>query len=291
MNVTDNDEGVRIHMKKSKNKRVIPGFGLSFGITITMLGLIVIIPLCSLVIFSAKLSPSEFIQTITRPRVLSSYAVSFFTAFVAAAIDAVMGMIIAWVLVRYDFPGKAIMDGIIELPFALPTAVAGIALTHLTTTEGWVGAFFQKFGIKIAYTRLGIIVALVFIGIPFVVRAVQPVLEKIDIQYEEAANILGANSRQTMFRVILPEILPSLIAGFTMSFARGLGEYGSVVFIAGNTPYETEIAPLMIMSKLQEFDYASATSIALVMLAAAFVILFINAWLQSRASKIVSGIA
>lgn len=291
MNVTDNDEGGRIHMKKSKNKRVIPGFGLSFGITITMLGLIVIIPLCSLVIFSAKLSPSEFIQTITRPRVLSSYAVSFFTAFVAAAIDAVMGMIIAWVLVRYDFPGKAIMDGIIELPFALPTAVAGIALTHLTTTEGWVGAFFQKFGIKIAYTRLGIIVALVFIGIPFVVRAVQPVLEKVDIQYEEAANILGANSRQTMFRVILPEILPSLIAGFTMSFARGLGEYGSVVFIAGNTPYETEIAPLMIMSKLQEFDYASATSIALVMLAAAFVILFINAWLQSRVSKIVSGIA
>ena len=291
MNVTDNDEGGRIHMKKSKNKRVIPGFGLSFGITITMLGLIVIIPLCSLVIFSAKLSPSEFIQTITRPRVLSSYAVSFFTAFVAAAIDAVMGMIIAWVLVRYDFPGKAIMDGIIELPFALPTAVAGIALTHLTTTEGWVGAFFQKFGIKIAYTRLGIIVALVFIGIPFVVRAVQPVLEKIDIQYEEAANILGANSRQTMFRVILPEILPSLIAGFTLSFARGLGEYGSVVFIAGNTPYETEIAPLMIMSKLQEFDYAGATSIALVMLAAAFVILFINAWLQSRASKIVSGIA
>ena len=264
-------------MRKSKNKRVIPGFGLSFGITITMLGLIVIIPLCSLVVFSAKLSFPEFLDTITRPRVLSSYAV--------------MGMIIAWVLVRYDFPGKAIMDGIIELPFALPTAVAGIALTHLTTTEGWVGAFFQKFGIKIAYTRLGIIVALVFIGIPFVVRAVQPVLEKIDIQYEEAANILGANSRQTMFRVILPEILPSLIAGFTMSFARGLGEYGSVVFIAGNTPYETEIAPLMIMSKLQEFDYASATSIALVMLAAAFVILFINAWLQSRASKIVSGIA
>ena len=289
-------------MRKSKNKRVIPGFGLSFGVTITMLGLIVIIPLCSLVVFSAKLSFPEFLDTITRPRVLSSYAVSFFTAFVAAAIDAVMGMIIAWVLVRYDFPGKAIMDGIIELPFALPTAVAGIALTHLTTTEGWVGAFFQKFAAGVHSAGLspalmparvvtGIIVALVFIGIPFVVRAVQPVLEKIDIQYEEAANILGANSRQTMFRVILPEILPSLIAGFTMSFARGLGEYGSVVFIAGNTPYETEIAPLMIMSKLQEFDYASATSIALVMLAAAFVILFINAWLQSRASKIVSGIA
>ena len=276
-------------MRKSKNKRVIPGFGLSFGITITMLGLIVIIPLCSLVVFSAKLSFPEFLDTITRPRVLSSYAVSFFTAFVAAAIDAVMGMIIAWVLVRYDFPGKAIMDGIIELPFALPTAVAGIALTHLTTTEGWVGAFFQKFGIKIAYTRLGIIVALVFIGIPFVVRAVQPVLEKIDIQYEEAANILGANSRQTMFRVILPEILPSLIAGFTMSFARGLGEYGSVVFIAGNTPYETEIAPLMIMSKLQEFDYSSATAIALVMLAVSFFILFLNSMIQQRNARILRG--
>ena len=221
-------------MRKSKNKRVIPGFDLSFGITITMLGLIVIIPLCSLVVFSAKLSFPEFLDTITRPRVLSSYAVSFFTAFVAAAIDAVMGMIIAWVLVRYDFPGKAIMDGIIELPFALPTAVAGIALTHLTTTEGWVGAFFQKFGIKIAYTRLGIIVALVFIGIRLLCGRCSG-FGKIDIQYEEAANILGANSRQTMFRVILPEILPSLIAGFTMSFARGLGEYGSVVFIAGNT--------------------------------------------------------
>lgn len=277
--------------KRRKNKRVIPGFGLSLGITITMLGLIVIIPLCSLVIFSAKLSFSDFMEAVTRPRVLSSYAVSFQTAAIAAVVDAVMGMIIAWVLVRYDFPGKAIMNGIIELPFALPTAVAGIALTHLTTTNGWVGAFFHRFGIEIAYTRLGITIALIFIGIPFVVRAVQPVLEKIDVQYEEAANILGANSRQTMFRVILPEIAPSLIAGFTMSFARGLGEYGSVVFIAGNTPYETEIAPLMIMSELQEFDYASATSIALVMLLTAFVILFVNAIVQSRASKIVNGIA
>lgn len=277
--------------KRRKNKRVIPGFGLSLGITITMLGLIVIIPLCSLVIFSAKLSLSEFIATVTRPRVLASYAVSFETAAIAAVIDAVMGMMIAWVLVRYDFPGKAFMNGIIELPFALPTAVAGIALTHLTSTKGWVGALFEQFGIEIAYTRLGITIALIFVGIPFVVRAVQPVLEKLDVQYEEAANILGANSRQTMFRVILPEIAPSLIAGFTMSFARGLGEYGSVVFIAGNTPYETEIAPLMIMSELQEFDYASATAIALVMLFAAFVILFVNAVVQSRASKIVNGIA
>lgn len=277
--------------RKHKKRNVIPGFGLSLGITITMLGLVVIIPLCSLVVFSAQLSFSDFIETVTRPRVLSSYAVSFQTAFIAALIDAVMGTIIAWVLVRYTFPGKEIMNGIIELPFALPTAVAGIALTHLTTTNGWVGKIFAPFGIKIAYTRVGITVALVFIGIPFVVRAVQPVLEKIDIQYEEAAHALGANSRQTIFHVILPEILPALIGGFSMSFARGLGEYGSVVFIAGNTPYETEITPLMIMSELQEYDYASATSIALVMLAAAFVILFINAMIQSHSSKIVSGIA
>lgn len=277
--------------RKRKTARVIPGFGLSLGITITMLGLIVIIPLCSLVIFSSQLSFQSFISTVTRPRVLCSYAVSFQTAFVAALIDAVMGIILAWVLVRYRFPGKEIMNGIIELPFALPTAVAGIALTHLTTTNGWVGSIFHRFGIRIAYTRVGITVALVFIGIPFVVRAVQPVLEKIDIQYEEAAHVLGANSRQTIFKVIFPEILPALISGFTMSFARGLGEYGSVVFIAGNTPYETEIAPLMIMSELQEYDYASATSIALVMLLTAFMILFVNAVLQSRTSKIVSGIA
>lgn len=277
--------------KGKKKKRVIPGFGLSLGVTLAMLGFIVLIPLCSLVIFSAKLSFPEFIATVTKPRVLSSYAVSFQTSFIAAVIDAVMGVILAWVLVRYDFPGKKIMDSIIELPFALPTAVAGISLTHMTTTTGWVGKVFDKFGIQIAYTKVGITVALVFIGIPFVVRAVQPVLEKIDVQYEEAANILGANGRQTVFQVILPEILPALIGGFTMSFARGLGEYGSVVFIAGNTPFETEIAPLMIMSKLQEYDYAGATSIALVLLAVAFVILFINAVIQSRTSKIVSGIA
>jgi sulfate transport system permease protein len=277
--------------RKRKKKRVIPGFGLSLGITVTILGLVVLIPLCSLVIFSAQLSFGDFIKTVTRPRVLSSYRVSFETALIAAVIDAVMGVMMAWVLVRYDFPWKKIMNGIIELPFALPTAVAGISLTHLTTPNGWVGSIFARFGIQIAYTRIGITVALVFIGIPFVVRAVQPVLEQIDVQYEEAANILGANGRQTMFQVILPEILPALIGGFTMSFARGIGEYGSVVFIAGNTPYETEIAPLIIMSELQEYDYASATSIALVMLIAAFIILFVNAVIQSRTSKIVSGIA
>lgn len=275
---------------KKKTKRVIPGFGLSFGITIAILSLVVIIPLCSLVVFSAQLSFSEFLATITRPRVLSSYRVSLFTAFVAACVNAVMGLIIAWVLVRYDFPFKRFMDGLIELPFALPTTVAGISLTHLTVKNGWVGAFFAKFGIDVAYTKFGIIIALTFIGIPFVVRSIQPVLEKIEPDYEEAANIMGASRAQIFFRVILPEIMPSLIAGFTMAFARGIGEYGSVVFIAGNMPYETEITPLMIMSELQEYDYASATSIALVMLLIAFVVLFINAFIQSRTSKIVSGI-
>jgi sulfate transport system permease protein len=275
---------------RKKTKSVIPGFPLSFGITIAIMSLVVLIPLCSLVVFTAKLSFAEFIQTVTRPRVLASYEVSILTAFVASVINAVMGLILAWVLVRYDFPGKRIVDGLIELPFALPTAVAGIALTHLTVKEGWVGAFFARFGIDVAYTRLGIIVALVFIGIPFVVRSVQPVLEKIDLDYEEAASILGASRIQIFWKVIMPEILPSLIAGFTMAFARSIGEYGSVVFIAGNTPYETEITPLLIMSELQEYDYASATSIALVMLLIAFVILFINAVIQSRTSKIVSGI-
>ncbi len=276
--------------KKRKQRRVIPGFGLSLGITVTLLSLIVVIPLCSLVVFSSQLSFSEFISTVTSPRVLASYRVSFQTALVAALINAVVGLMIAWVLVRYQFPGKRIMDGLIEVPFALPTAVAGISLTHMTVDSGWVGSIFHKFGIEVAYTRIGITIALVFIGIPFVVRSVQPVLEKLDPQYEEAASMLGAGRTYSFFRIILPEIFPALVAGFTMAFARSLGEYGSVVFIAGNTPFETEITPLLIMSQLQEYDYASATSIALVMLAAAFLILFVNAVLQSRASKIVSGI-
>ncbi|MCI6927556.1 MAG: sulfate ABC transporter permease subunit CysT [Butyricicoccus porcorum] len=263
---------------------------MSLGITVTLLSLIVVIPLCSLVVFSSQLSFSEFIETITSPRVLASYRVSFQTALIASLINAVVGLIIAWVLVRYQFPGKRIMDGLIEVPFALPTAVAGISLTHMTVDSGWVGSIFHKFGIEIAYTRIGITIALVFIGIPFVVRSVQPVLEKLDPQYEEAASMLGAGRTYSFFRIIFPEIFPALVAGFTMAFARSLGEYGSVVFIAGNTPFKTEITPLLIMSQLQEYDYASATSIALVMLAAAFLILFVNAVLQSRASKIVSGI-
>lgn len=279
-------------MKKRRSRSVIPGFGLSLGITVAILSLIVLIPLCSLVIFSAGLSPADFIKTVTGARVRSSYFVSISTALAASLINAVMGLILAWVLVRYDFPGKRLIDGIIELPFALPTAVAGISLTHLTTTNGWIGSvFFSLFGIKIAYTRIGITVALVFIGIPFVVRAVQPVLEKIDHECEEAAMLLGADSAMTFRRVIFPEILPAVISGFTLAFARSIGEYGSVVFIAGNTPYKTEIAPLMIMAQLQEYDYASATSIALVMLVIAFIILFVNAVLQSMVSKRISGIA
>ena len=275
---------------KKRQKSIIPGFGLSFGIVMEVLGLIVIIPLCSLVVSSSKLTFAEFWETVTRPRVLASYKVSLLTALIASLINAVMGLVLAWVLVRYKFPGKRIMDGIIELPFALPTAVAGNALTHFSGEKRWGGRFFTKFGIDIAYTRVGITVALVFIGIPFVVRSVQPVLEKIDGEYEEAAEIFGASRVQIFWRVIMPEVFPALIAGFTMAFARSLGEYGSVVFIAGNTPYETEITPLLIMSELQEYDYASATSIALVMLAIAFVILLVNAFIQSRTSRIVSGI-
>ncbi|SFN64691.1 MULTISPECIES: sulfate ABC transporter permease subunit CysT [Pseudobutyrivibrio] len=274
----------------NKRRSIIPGFGISMGITITILSIIVLIPLCSLVVFSAKLSFSEFVYTVTRPRILSGYFVSISTAFVASLINVVMGLILAWILVRYDFKGKRFIDGIIELPFALPTAVAGISLTHLTTTNGWVGQiFYNLFGIRIAYTRIGITVALVFIGIPFVVRSVQPVLEKIDIQYEEAAFILGADAKTTFRKVIFPEILPAIISGFTLAFARSIGEYGSVVFIAGNTPYETEIAPLLIMSELQEYDYSAATSIALVMLGIAIVILSVNALAQSIVSKRVNG--
>lgn len=261
-------------------------FGLSMGVTLTMLSVIVLIPLASLVIFTAQMSFSDIIQTITRERVLASFRVSFSTAFIASLINAVMGVVLAWVLVRYDFPGKRILDGMIELPFALPTAVAGIALTSLTSDKGLIGSFFARFGIKIAYTRIGITVALVFIGIPFVVRAVQPVLEKLDPVYEEAAGVMGASRSRIFRQVILPEIAPAALTGFGLAFGRCLGEYGSVVFIAGNQPFETEITPLIIMSELQEYDYSSATAIALVMLLAAFLILFLVNLVQSRNSKI-----
>ena len=275
-------------MKKG-SKRVIPGFGLSLGVTLSVLSIVVLIPLASLVVYTAKLSPAEFWETITRPRVLASFRVSLLTAFAASAINAVMGVILAWVLVRYRFPMKRLLNGMIELPFALPTAVAGIALTSLTADTGLVGKFLARFGIQIAYTRVGITVALVFVGIPFVVRTVQPILEKLDSTYEEAAGVLGASRIRIFWQVIFPEILPAALTGLGLAFGRCLGEYGSVVFIAGNQPYETEITPLIIMSKLQEYDYTSATSIALVMLVAAFLILFLTNLVQSRSSKILKG--
>jgi sulfate transport system permease protein len=275
-------------MKKT-GKRVIPGFGLSMGVTLTILSCVVLIPLATLVVFTAQLGPKEFIETITRARVLSSFYVSFITALIASLINAVMGLILAWVLVRYDFPGKRILDGMIELPFALPTAVAGISLTSLTSDNGLVGSFFAKFGIKIAYTRVGITIALVFVGIPFVVRAVQPVLEKLDDSYEEAAMVLGAKPGTIFRRVIFPELMPALFTGAGLAFGRCIGEYGSVVFIAGNKPYYTEITPLIIMSELQEYDYASASAIALVMLAASFLILFGINTVQARNSRRLMG--
>ena len=274
-----------VFTNKRKQKNVIPGFGVTLGITVTMLSVIVLIPLMSLVIYTARLSLPEFVETITSKRVLHAFFVSVFTSFVASFINMVMGFVLAWVLVRYEFPGKKIMDGMIELPFALPTAVAGISLTHLTTSDGWIGSVFAKFGISISYTKAGIIFALVFVGIPFVVRSVQPVLSKLDASYEEAGEMIGASVFYTFWKIIFPEVRPALIAGFTMAFARCLGEYGSVVFIAGNVPYDTEIAPLLIMSKLQEFDYHSATAIALVMLITAFLILMINSVIQYKAAK------
>lgn len=274
---------------KTKNKRVIPGFGLSMGVTVTIMSIIVLIPLASLVIYTAKMDFNDIISTITNPRTLASFRVSFLTSLAASVINTVMGVILAWVLVRYKFPGRRILDGMIELPFALPTAVAGLALSNLTTEDGIIGRLFAPFGIKLAYTTTGITIALIFIGIPFVVRAVQPVLEKLDSSYEEAAGALGANKWTTFRRVILPEILPAALTGFGLALGRCIGEYGSVIFIAGNKPYETEIAPLRIMSELQEFDYSSATAIALVMLIFSFVLLFLVNLVQAHNTKKIKG--
>lgn len=263
---------------KVKNKhgvRVIPGFGISLGVTLTMLSCLVLIPLTSIFLSASRLGIREFLEVVTARQVMSGYVVSFSCAFFAALINAIFGMILAWVLVRYDFPGKRLMDGLIELPFALPTAVAGIALTYLYSDKGWIGALFAKAGIRIAYTRIGITIAMIFVGIPFVVRSVQPVLEKLDRQYEEAAMTLGAGRVRTFFRVILPEVFPALLAGFGLAWARGIGEYGSVVFIAGNIPYETQIAPLLIMTKLEQYKYADATAIALVLLLISFLLMFL----------------
>lgn len=267
---------------RARKKNVLPGFGLSFGITTLYLSLFVLIPLSLVFIESSQLGWQKFIETVTSDRVLHSYQISFGTAFAAAIVNAVFGLLIAWVLVRYRFPGKRLIDGLIDLPFALPTAVAGITLTTLYSPDGWLGQLFELVNIKVAFTPLGITIALIFIGLPFVVRMVQPVLENIEKEVEEAAASLGASRLQTFLKIIFPEIFPALLAGFSLAFARGLGEYGSVVFIAGNMPMKTEIAPLMIMSKLEQYDYAGATAIAVVMLLVSFLFLIminiIQAW-------------
>lgn len=268
-----------------KQRRVIPGFKLSIGVTLVYLGLIVLIPLSTIVLKACNIGFDGFIETVTDIRVLQAYKVSFSTAFNAAIINCIFGLIIAWVLTRYDFPLKRIVDGIIDLPFALPTSVAGIALTTLYSENGWIGNKLYSLGIESAFSTFGITVALTFIGIPFVVRTVQPVLSELDSMYEEAATMLGAGRFRTFIKVIFPEVLPALLTGFGLAFARGVGEYGSVVFISGNMPMKTEIAPLLIMSKLEQYDYAGATSIAVVMLILSFlVLLFINI-IQVRTNK------
>lgn len=259
---------------KTKKVRVIPGYLLTLGITVTMLSLIVLIPLASVMVSALKLRPAEFWSLITKPTVRHAFATSIGCSFIAALINSVFGVIIAWVLVRYEFPGKRILDGCIELPFALPTSVAGITLSKMYSENGILGTPLAKLGIKVSYTHLGLVIALVFVGIPFVIRAVQPVLEKLDGQYEEAAFMLGANRFQTFRRVLLPEMMPPVLTGFGLAFARGIGEYGSVIYISGNSAREhTQVISYVIMQKLGYIDYASATAIALVMLILSFVLL------------------
>ena len=259
---------------KTKKVRVIPGYHLTLGITVTLLSLIVLIPLASVMVSALKLRPAEFWSLIMKPTVRHAFATSIGCSFIAALINSVFGVIIAWVLVRYEFPGKRILDGCIELPFALPTSVAGITLSKMYSENGILGAPLAKLGIKVSYTHLGLVIALVFVGIPFVIRAVQPVLEKLDGQYEEAAFMLGANRFQTFRRVLLPEMMPPVLTGFGLAFARGIGEYGSVIYISGNSEREhTQVISYVIMQKLGYIDYASATAIALVMLILSFVLL------------------
>lgn len=252
---------------------VIPGYRFTLGITFFYLSMILLIPLAAFLLYASGMGVGKFLAVATELRVVHAYLVSFGTSLVAALVNAVFGLLLAWVLVRYDFPGKRLLDGLIDLPFALPTAVAGIALTTLYAENGWLGQFFYAAGIPSAFSVLGITIALVFVGIPFVARSVQPVLEGLDPQLEEAAEMLGASRWLTFRRVVFPELLSPLLTGFALAFARGIGEYGSVVFIAGNLPYETEIAPLLIMAKLESFDYPSAAAIAIVMMAASFLVL------------------
>lgn len=265
---------------------VLPGFGLAFGWTVVWLSFIVLIPLAALAWKASGLGIDGFAKLLSTPRVLSALELSFGAAFVAALINAVFGVLVAWVLTRYRFPGRSLIDAAVDLPFALPTAVAGITLAALFAKTGWVGSWLEPLGIKVAYSRLGVVVALVFVGLPFVVRTVQPLLADLDREIEEAAATLGASRATTVFRVLLPPLLPAVLTGFTLAFARGVGEYGSIVFIAGNMPNLTEIAPLLIVIKLEEFDYVGATGIAVVMLAVSFSLLFainaVQAWANKR---------
>jgi sulfate transport system permease protein len=266
-------------------RSVLPGFGLSMGYTLLYLSLIVLIPLSTILLKTAGMGWSQFVAAVTSPRVLASYRVTLATSLAAAVINAVFGLLVAWVLVRYRFPGKKLVDAVIDLPFALPTAVAGIALTTLYANNGWIGQWPAKLGVPVAYTPLGITVALTFIGLPFVVRTVEPVLQDLSREAEEAAASLGASRWQTFLRVILPDILPALLTGFSLAFARAIGEYGSVVFIAGNMPMKTEIAPLLIVTKLEQYDFAGATAVASVMLAASFVLLLVINVLQKWSAR------
>jgi sulfate transport system permease protein len=263
-----------------RERSVLPGFGLSLGFTLFYLGLIVLIPLSAAFIKTAGMSWDEVVAAVWSPRVIASYRLSFLASFAAASVNAVFGLLVAWVLVRYPFPGKRIVDALVDLPFALPTAVAGIALTAIYSKNGWVGQWLEPNGLKIAYTEIGVFLALTFIGLPFVVRTLQPVLEELEPELEEAAASLGANRWQTVTRVILPELLPPLITGFALAFARALGEYGSVVFISGNMPMRTEITPLLIITKLEQYDYHGATALAVVMLVASFCLLLVINLLQ-----------
>jgi sulfate/thiosulfate transport system permease protein len=260
-------------MRLAKHDSVLPGFGPSLGYTIFYLSVIVLIPLSALFFKTASLSWSEFIAAVTSPRVLASYRVTFGAALAAAAVNGIFGVLVAWVLVRYPFPGKKIVDALVDLPFALPTAVAGITLASIYSPNGWLGRYLEPHGIKVAFTPLGILIAMIFIGLPFVVRTVQPVLEDLDHEVEEAASCLGANRWQTFRRIIFPMMLPAILTGVALAFARAVGEYGSIIFIAGNMPMVSEITPLLIITKLEQYDYAGATAIATVMLVASFLLL------------------
>jgi len=272
---------------QTRRRSVLPGFGPAMGYTLFYLSLIVLIPLAALALKTSTLTWGAFWNTVTEPRVLASYRLSFGAALLAALINLVAGVVVAWVLVRYRFPGRRLFDALVDLPFALPTAVAGIALTALYAPNGWLGEPLAKLGIKVAFTPLGVLVALIFIGLPFVVRTVEPVLEDLDKELEEAAASLGASRRQAFFRVVLPMLLPAILTGFVLALSRAIGEYGSVIFIAGNLPFVSEITPLLIITKLEQYDYAGATAIASVMLVMSFALILVvnllQKWQQLRA--------